>query len=70
MFQRLATSQYKDVLKTVKNIFCLTQVKIFDRQCFATWPIAQTFCLLSKFQMFDKQCLIVLPGLKGIDLKK
>ncbi len=35
--------------------------EIFDQQCFVV-PNSQTFCLTSKSQMFDKQCLIVCAG--------
>ncbi len=49
-------------LKKFKNIFCLTQTKMFDEQFFVARLNGQTFCLSSKIEIFDKKCLIVWPG--------
>ncbi len=49
---RLQRTFFEKVEKLLKQ-------KMFEMQCFATCSNRQTFCLRSKFQMFDKQCLIV-----------
>ncbi len=41
------------------------QTKNVGQAKFWTWPNGQTFCLTSKSQMFDQQCLIVWPGPNG-----
>ncbi len=37
---------------------------MFDKQCFFMWPNGESLCFTSESQMFDKQYLIVSPGLK------
>ncbi len=44
--------------KKFKNINSLTQAKM-SQHCFVTLPNGKTYCLTSKFQMFDRQCLII-----------
>ncbi len=40
---------------------------MFQEHCFAMWPSGEKFCSASKLQMLDKQCLIVLTGLKMLN---
>ncbi len=61
MFKRSGTSKdiaYSLLLKTKQ-----------EKDVYREIQKDQTFCLKSKLQMFDKQCLIIRPGLKRIPLE-
>ncbi len=59
MLDRLATSPawqdkcvYKCFGKVPKHFLLFNNKKMFDKQCFVTWPNDEIFCLTNKFQMF------------------
>ncbi len=47
-------------LKNLKTFHACIKQQMLDERCFAMWPNGQAFCLISKLQMFDEQCLIIM----------
>ncbi len=41
-----------EILFSFKHFMPVTKQKMFDEQCFVTWPNVKTFCFRSKSQMF------------------